>query len=98
MLAINFRDPIVQSVFDAMPDGVLAVLKDGRILFANKAAGALLGFQPDELQGQAIGNLVPAFLMPRPTGSHAPVAAKCKDGRRLSVEINLVPNVWEDEA
>ena len=47
------------AVLEASPDGVLVAQYDGAIVFANRQAGYLLGYERDELVGQPIEVLVP---------------------------------------
>ncbi len=46
------------TVVDNSPDGILVVGMEGDILFANKAAGTMLGKSPNELAGQTFGHLI----------------------------------------
>ncbi len=48
----------MRAVLGGMVEGVIAVDDEQRFLFANQAAGNLLGFQPDRVQGQSLSGTV----------------------------------------
>ncbi|HYF59863.1 MAG TPA: EAL domain-containing protein [Burkholderiaceae bacterium] len=51
--------PAQRTLYESLPDGVLLV-RDGRVVFANRAAGELLGAPgPSALEGRPIASLVP---------------------------------------
>ena len=95
-----------RAVFDAYPDGVLLVDRWGRIVRANQAAVALLGYSIEELSGLAIEALVPDAARGRhaadregfqraprvrPMGTQLDLAARRRDGSHVLVEIALSP-------
>ncbi len=49
----------LETLFNAIEDGVLVVDEAGRILYFNDAATRLLGLQPDTTEGQPIGRILP---------------------------------------
>ncbi len=100
-------------VVDAVPNAILVVDRDGRILFANLRAEDLFGYERDELLGEGVDRLVPDRFRPghfalvqgflrQPTArAMAPdreVHARHKDGRDISIEIGLTPIVTDDGA
>lgn len=96
----------VHAVFDASPDGLLVVGRDGRIRGANRRVEELFGWSPDELKGEPIEVLVPealrgtheghrtAFIADphtRPMGVGLDLRARRKDGSTFAAEISLSP-------
>jgi PAS domain S-box-containing protein len=95
-----------REVFDAAPDGILLVDSEGVVRQANPQAARLFGYEPGELVGQAVEQLVPAALRgahrrhregyianphTRPMGIGMELAGVRKDGARIPVEISLSP-------
>ena len=91
---------------EALPDVVLVVDHDGRILNANSHSEALLGYARSELIGQPVELLVPQALRAghhahregysgaprvRSMGSGMNLSARHKSGREVPVEIMLSP-------
>ena len=64
-------DDFYRQVFEASPDGLLLVGRDGHIAQANGRACTLFGYAPGELNGQAIGQREPIVAL-RHLG-HAPL-------------------------
>ncbi len=104
--AAGFDASVFRSVFDAYPDAVLLVDAGGRIVLANPAAAALLGFEGDALLGMNVDALVPSAVTARHAGlrqgyAHAPrarpmgndleLSARRADGSEVMVEIALSP-------
>ena len=97
---------VYRSLFSAYPDALLLVDADGRIVLANPAAAALLGYAMDELVGLGVDALVPDSIRPRhasyrqayghaprsrPMGTQMELVAKRRDGSEVMVEIALSP-------
>lgn len=97
---------VYRSLFSAYPDGLLLVDAGGRIVLANPAATALLGYAMDELVGLSVDELVPDSIRPRhasyrhayghaprtrPMGTQMELVAKRSDGSEVMVEIALSP-------
>ncbi|HOM14681.1 MAG TPA: PAS domain S-box protein, partial [Rubrivivax sp.] len=100
------RDGLLRALFFAYPDALLVVGADGRIVLANPAAAALLGYAEAELAGLAVDALVPSASRSRhaayrqayaraprsrPMGLQLDLAALRKDGSEVAVEIALSP-------
>ncbi len=100
-LGIDFR-----TFLEQVPNPVLLVGSDGRIVLANPAAGALLGYAPEALAGREIEVLLPPerreghremrdrYLEapdPRPMGIGRDLVAVHRDGTEIPVEISLGP-------
>jgi PAS domain S-box-containing protein len=79
----------------AAADGILTVDEDGTITMANPAAAGLFGYQPDELAGRPLPELLPALASDRFADRltpYVPAAATVLQGRRrdgtaLTVEV-----------
>jgi diguanylate cyclase (GGDEF)-like protein/PAS domain S-box-containing protein len=56
------RRPAEHGVLDWIPDGVIVIDKDGRIVFANSEAERLTGFTEQNLLGRHVEELVPERL------------------------------------
>jgi diguanylate cyclase (GGDEF)-like protein/PAS domain S-box-containing protein len=96
--------PLERIVFDAAPDGILVVDRQGRILAANPAMARLCGREPSALMGQPLDVLMPmtarsshhAHLQrffadphPRPMGAVASLELRRADGVQVPVDIAL---------
>jgi two-component system cell cycle sensor histidine kinase/response regulator CckA len=93
-------------ILEAIPDAVLLVGSDGRILQANSHACALFGYPVEGLKGREIEDLIPEpfgtdlrqhrvdyFLNPTvfPMGTTGELLARRKDGSEFPIEISLSP-------
>jgi len=92
-----------RGVFEAARDGILTVDNEGRIAMANAAAGAILGYRPDELVGTAVAALFPAKYgdpwteictyasTPERGGARRTVelAALHRSGREIPIQISV---------
>ncbi|OHE84481.1 MAG: hypothetical protein A2579_05885 [Lysobacterales bacterium RIFOXYD1_FULL_69_11] len=58
-------------LFEAVPDALVIVDPDGRIVRANAKAHAMFGSAPDTLEGQGVESLLPADLRHRHRGHRA---------------------------
>lgn len=98
-------------LLESMPDGILMVDQEGRIVHSNSQAEALFGYQKGELRGQSIEQLLPGrfrgmhaghrsnyFGQPRPRtmGMGLELYGLRKDGTEFPVEISLSPMRTED--
>ena len=95
-----------------MPDAVVVVSTDGRIVHANARCESLLGWPPAELEGQRVEVLVPErgvdhadhragfFESPRlrPMGLGVELGALRRDGVEISVDIGLSPIELDGES
>lgn len=95
-----------QAIFDASPDGLLIVGRDGTIRAANPRVEELFGWTSEELVGQSVDVLVPETVGPehqehrarfvadphnRPMGVGLDLRGRRKDGTTFPVEISLSP-------
>ncbi|GEM_PF-4255404 len=96
----------VPAFLEAVPDAMVVVGQDGRILLINGQAERLFGYQRIELVGQSIEVLVPsryrdkhpthraayfAELRRRPMGAGMDLYCVCKDGTEFPAEISIGP-------
>jgi len=96
----------MRRVIDAAPVGMLLVDEVGRIVMVNRELVRMVGYEQDELLGQAVEMLVPArwsathpnlrvgFLAhatARRMGSGQALFARRKDGTEVPVDIGLTP-------
>ena len=97
---------IADGLLEAMPEAVIVVDADGRILLVNAQTEGLLGYRREELIGQPIELLVPNAVrarhreyrqryqdhpVPRRMGSGMRLQAVRKDGSLFDVDIALSP-------
>jgi len=95
---------------DMSPDATVMVNKDGIITVANTLAGALFGYDPSEMAGMSVEQLIPErfrnihpghrkgfFWKPaaRAMGENLQLYGLRSDGREFAVEIALKPVTWE---
>ena len=101
----------LQKAMDAAASAMIMVDENTAIVFANRAATTLFGYDENELIGQPIELLVPdEFRRSHPVytgsymsdstarmmGSGRDLFARCKDGHQIPVEITLTPVDSED--
>jgi PAS domain S-box-containing protein len=99
--ALDYR-----AVFESMPDGMIVVDDEGRIVEVNPSALAQFGYSAEELIGERVETLVPEsqrtahqghrddFLVEpalRPMGAGLALVGRRKDGSGFPVEISLSP-------
>lgn len=98
-----------RGLLEALPDAVLIVDDEGRVVFANGAVEALLGWRPGALVGQPVETLVPARATShaalrrgfqdrpsrRPMGAGLTLTAVRRDGAEVPVDIALSPVALE---
>jgi PAS domain S-box-containing protein len=100
------RPAVLAGLLEAAPDAMVVIDAHGTIVIANGQAGAMFGYERDELAGQPIDRLVPAPVRDthrphpeayvadphvRPMGSGVDLQARRKDGSEFPVEISLAP-------
>ncbi|MEX2499632.1 MAG: PAS domain S-box protein [Wenzhouxiangellaceae bacterium] len=100
------RLPEREMLLDALPDAIVIVDRDGRIVLANEQTLRLFSYSRAELIGQAVEMLVPEgmakrhFRMrqahtdsprPRPLGALNELCARHRNGTEFPVEISLGP-------
>jgi PAS domain S-box-containing protein len=100
-----------ERLLDLLPDSILAIDADGRILFANEHLVRLFGYSRSELAGQAIEILVPGNLVAehkrhraayfasphvRPIGTGLELNGRKKDGTEFPVDISLSPIITQE--
>src|SRR5579883_2845710 len=93
-------------LLDALPDAIVMANSDGGIVFANKQAEKLFGYERGELNGKPIETLMPARYRGAHTGHRSDYAGQPrirpmgaglelfglrKDGSEFPVEISLSP-------
>jgi len=103
---VPYDAPGVEAAFDSVLDGVLVVDEEGIVVFANRAAERLFGYDRAELVGAPVELLVPtdrreshrdhrrhytAGPTTRPMGVGLPLSAVRRDGSTFPVEISLAP-------
>ena len=112
IVADTFPSAGFRALVQEAPDGIVVVGADGTILLANAQIQRMTGFSGAELVGAKIEALVPPAVRhrhaahrddyaasphSRPMASNLELAAQCKDGSQLPVEIMLSPVVLEGQ-
>jgi PAS domain S-box-containing protein len=97
---------LVRSVLDSLPDAMIVIDAQGRILFANHQIEALFGYSPGEIVGGKVEVLLPERFRTRhvghrekythnvrvrPMGAGLELFGMRKDGTEFPVEISLSP-------
>ncbi len=97
---------LVRSVLDSAPDAMVIVDASGSIVFANRQVATLFGYEPEQLLGRSVEQLLPerfrgrhiehrrqysSHLRTRPMGAGLDLAALRRDGSEFPVEISLSP-------
>lgn len=100
----NLGRNALESIIDHLPDALLLISSDYKIVFANQAAAAVFGYAIDELLDQAVDVLVPERFRathgqdasacssqdgPRAMGLARDIHALRKDGSEFPAEIHL---------
>ena len=98
-------------MFKSLPDAILIVDTQGRILLANNNAEEMFRYEHDELVGMQVDNLLPKEFrvkqgrlragytecpVKHPMGIGMEFAALRKDGTEFLAEISLGP-IWTDD-
>ncbi len=96
----------LKEVFDLLPDALVVVDSDGKIMFYNQELSNLLGYSPHELISKPVEVLVPRRHRPahaqhvasffrrrvrRKMAAGVPLFALCKDQSEIQVDIALSP-------
>jgi PAS domain S-box-containing protein len=99
------------AAYESVPDALLVVGRDGSILFANRHAERLFGYEPGQLAGVEIEALLPERYRQRhaelraefsvdpsvrPMGYGRELFARGSDGREFPVEIGIGPADQEE--
>jgi len=102
---------LAEKMIESLPDAVLVVGDDGRILEANQQAERMFGYSRKEFAGQPVEVLIPARLRGahvhhrndykaearlRPMGAGLELLGLRKDGTEFPVDIMLNPMQTED--
>jgi len=105
-------DDFAWSLLEAAPDAMVIVADNGEIAYANDHAGHLFGFEPQDLLGRAVEDLLPESMRSthqghraryrteptvRPMGAGLQLWARRSDGVEIPVEISLSPLQVEGE-
>jgi PAS domain S-box-containing protein len=95
-----------RQIFEASPDAILQVDREGKIVLANSLAGTVFRCKPEELLGRQVEDLVPGRFRERhrehrahyrtrpsmrPMGSGLNLWARRADGSEIPVDITLSP-------
>jgi PAS domain S-box-containing protein len=101
----------LRGLLEAMPDAIVMVDSDGKIVFANSQAERVFRYAPAELLGQSIQMLLPEryraahaghrghfFAQPRTRsmGANLELYGRRRDGEEFPVEISLSPIVMDE--
>jgi PAS domain S-box-containing protein len=101
---MQFADPIMVGLLEAVPDAMVCVDAAGRIVLVNAQTERLFGYRRDELTGQPVEILVPDAIKaghpahragyvadprPRPMGAGIELAGRRRDGSTFPAEISL---------
>jgi PAS domain S-box-containing protein len=97
-------DHLFTELLEAVPDAMVCVAADGRIVLVNTQTERLFGYARGELAGQPLENLVPDQVRglhrahraqyltdprPRPMGADLELAGRRRDGSTFPAEVSL---------
>jgi PAS domain S-box-containing protein len=103
---VEFDDSLVWSLIEAVPDGIVIVDSQGRIILVNQQTEELFGYDRGDLLGKPVETLLPEHLREphrahrtryraeprvRAMGSGLELRGRRSDGREFPVEISLSP-------
>lgn len=74
-----------------LPEALLVVNAEGRVLFSNQAASRLLGYPRDRMGLSSVVNYLPDWFTLPATGSVLETSAVDSGGRLVAVELKLAP-------
>ncbi len=95
-----------RTLLNSTPDGMVFVNQEGRIILTNQRIRDLLGYEPDDLRGESIENLIPEHIRdghsqkrdsffanpePRAMAAGRELLGRHRDGSVVPVEITLSP-------
>lgn len=104
---------LIRRILDLAPDALVIADASGSIMFANRQVTTLFGYEPEELAGVPVENLMPERFRSRHAGHRRQFAsspraramgsalelfARRKDGTEFPVEISLGPITEGDRA
>ena len=85
-----------QSALDQCPEAMLLADAEGNLLYANSAAGALLGYRNEELLQRRLEELIPEWpRLQTEGGGKKETEAQHRGGQRLAVEVAFSQPVAE---
>jgi diguanylate cyclase (GGDEF)-like protein/PAS domain S-box-containing protein len=80
-----------RTLLEAIPECLLLVDTDGRVLYANLPAEALTGFTRQELAGKAAELLIATELLDRGALTEVPSVCRRADGSQVPVTVTVTP-------
>ncbi|MFO0547845.1 MAG: PAS domain-containing protein [Polyangiaceae bacterium] len=111
-LALEDSERSLRDIYATLPDAVFVVSPVGGILSANAAAGRVYGFEPHELIGREIGELIPELgrngyerladarsAVRRIAATEQPdLCGVRRDGTTFALDVELGPTVFRGKA
>lgn len=82
-------DETSRLILDALPDGIVAVDRDGRVVYANARASAAFGYADGELAGTAATRLFAAWPPIGPAPAKDACTGRRKDGSTVGLTARL---------
>ena len=90
---VRRREPRFHTLFESVPDGVVLVDANGRIVLVNGQTETLFGYHGAELTGEPLELVLPVGDLTdsetRPMGSGLELAGRRKDGSEFSADVSL---------
>lgn len=103
-----FAPEVVASILEQLPDALIVVAEDGRMVYLNHQCELLFGYPKSMLLGQSVETLIPEALRSshqrhrehfftepksRPMGYGLSLQGRRANGTSVEIEINLSPIV-----
>ena len=73
----------MQELLDGLPDAIVTVDAEGRVIYVNRAAETLLGYASAEILGRPAELLLPERARPR--GGYRKIAEELSEGRTVQI-------------
>jgi PAS domain S-box-containing protein len=79
----------LHQIFDALPDGFVAIDGAGKVVHSNARALEILGFEPSELTGKTVGSLFPGWPLAESSEGSVACIGRRKGGGAVDLDLRL---------
>ena len=89
--ALPEKEALFEAILRHVPEALLVVNAEGRILFSNNRATHLFGYSSEAFRSSSVVSCLPDWFMLPDVGSVLETNAVYSDSRTLAVELSLAP-------